>query len=58
MSRAEEIIMMFPKRLGKKTAGGREVFGIEKTSVRLLIGVASLPMGMPIELDVIFEVAE
>ena len=35
----------------------RDVFGIEKTSVRLVIGVASLPLGMPIELDVIFEVA-
>ena len=30
----------------------------EKTSVRPVIGVASLPFGMPIELDVIFEVAE
>ena len=36
----------------------RDVFGIEKTSVRLIIGVASLPFGMPVELDVIFEVAE
>jgi enamine deaminase RidA (YjgF/YER057c/UK114 family) len=36
----------------------RDVFGIEKTSVRVVIGVASLPLGMPIELDVIFEVTE
>jgi enamine deaminase RidA (YjgF/YER057c/UK114 family) len=36
----------------------RDVFGIEKTSVRAIVGVASLPLGMPIELDVIFEVAE
>jgi enamine deaminase RidA (YjgF/YER057c/UK114 family) len=36
----------------------RVVFGIEKTSVRLIIGVASLPLGMPVELDVVFEVAE
>jgi enamine deaminase RidA (YjgF/YER057c/UK114 family) len=36
----------------------RDVFGIEKTSARLVIGVASLPLGVPIELDVIFEVAE
>ena len=35
----------------------RDIFGIEKTSVRLIIGVASLPLGMPIELEVIFEVA-
>jgi len=36
----------------------RDVFGEEKLAVRLVIGVASLPLGMPIELDVIFEVAE
>jgi len=36
----------------------RDVFGIEKTAVRLVIGVASLPLGVPIELEVIFEVAD
>ena len=36
----------------------RDVFGIEKTSVRVIVGVASLPLGVPIELDLIFEVAE
>ena len=36
----------------------RDVFGAEKTGVRLVIGVASLSLGMPIELEVIFEVAE
>jgi enamine deaminase RidA (YjgF/YER057c/UK114 family) len=36
----------------------RDVFGIEKTSVRVIVGVDSLPLGVPIELDVIFEVAE
>jgi enamine deaminase RidA (YjgF/YER057c/UK114 family) len=35
----------------------RDIFGNEKTAVRLVIGVASLPLGMPIELEVIFEVA-
>ena len=34
------------------------VFGTEKTSVRVVIGVASLPLGTPIELDVTFEVTE
>jgi enamine deaminase RidA (YjgF/YER057c/UK114 family) len=34
------------------------VFGAAGKSVRLVIGVASLPLGMPIELEVIFEVAE
>jgi enamine deaminase RidA (YjgF/YER057c/UK114 family) len=36
----------------------RDVFGIEKASVRVIVGVASLPLGVPIELDVIFEVAD
>jgi enamine deaminase RidA (YjgF/YER057c/UK114 family) len=35
-----------------------DVFGIEKTSVRVVIGVASLPLGTPIEIDVTFEVIE
>jgi enamine deaminase RidA (YjgF/YER057c/UK114 family) len=34
----------------------RDVFGIERASVRTVIGVASLPLGMPIELEIIFEV--
>jgi enamine deaminase RidA (YjgF/YER057c/UK114 family) len=36
----------------------RDVFGADKNSVRLVIGVASLPLGMPIELEVILEIAE
>jgi enamine deaminase RidA (YjgF/YER057c/UK114 family) len=34
------------------------IFGKEKTSVRIVLGVASLPLGMPVELEVILEVAE
>jgi enamine deaminase RidA (YjgF/YER057c/UK114 family) len=34
----------------------RDIFGIEKTSVRFIVGVASISFGMPIVLDVIFEV--
>ena len=34
----------------------RDVFGPDKLPVRLVIGVASLPLGMPIELEVIFEI--
>jgi enamine deaminase RidA (YjgF/YER057c/UK114 family) len=34
----------------------RDVFGAEKMAVRSVIGVASLPLGVPIELEVIFEV--
>ena len=36
----------------------RDVFGSEKTAVRLALGVASLPIGVPVELEVIFEVIE
>jgi enamine deaminase RidA (YjgF/YER057c/UK114 family) len=34
----------------------RDVFGENKTSVRIVFGVASLPLGMPVELEVIMEV--
>jgi enamine deaminase RidA (YjgF/YER057c/UK114 family) len=36
----------------------RDIFGADKSAVRSVIGVASLPYGMPIELEIIFEVAE
>jgi len=36
----------------------REVFGADRMAVRLVIGVASLPLGVPVEVEVIFEVAE
>ncbi len=36
----------------------RDVFGVERLPVRVVIGVASLPLGVPIELDVVLEVAE
>jgi enamine deaminase RidA (YjgF/YER057c/UK114 family) len=35
----------------------RDIFGSDKLAVRSVIGVASLPLGMPIELEVIFEIA-
>ena len=34
----------------------RDVFGEDKTSVRMVLGVASLPLGMPVALEVILEV--
>jgi enamine deaminase RidA (YjgF/YER057c/UK114 family) len=34
----------------------RDVFGSDKLPVRIVLGVASLPLGMPIELEVVFEV--
>jgi enamine deaminase RidA (YjgF/YER057c/UK114 family) len=36
----------------------QDVFGKEKNPSRLVYGVASLPLGVPVELEVIFEVAE
>ena len=36
----------------------RDIFGNDKMAVRSVIGVASLPLGMPIELEVIFEVTD
>jgi enamine deaminase RidA (YjgF/YER057c/UK114 family) len=32
------------------------IFGKEKTSTRMVLGVASLPLGMPVELEVILEI--
>jgi enamine deaminase RidA (YjgF/YER057c/UK114 family) len=35
----------------------QEVFGRERNPARLVVGVASLPLGAPVELELIFEVA-
>jgi len=35
----------------------QEVFGKDKSPCRLVYGVASLPLGVPVELEVIFQVA-
>jgi enamine deaminase RidA (YjgF/YER057c/UK114 family) len=34
----------------------RDIFGEDKISVRLVFGVESLPLGVPVELEAIFEV--
>jgi hypothetical protein len=36
----------------------RDVFGEENMAVRSVIGVTSLPLGVPIELEIIFELYE
>jgi enamine deaminase RidA (YjgF/YER057c/UK114 family) len=36
----------------------QQVFGKDKNPCRLVYGVASLPLGVPVELEVIFEVAK
>jgi enamine deaminase RidA (YjgF/YER057c/UK114 family) len=35
-----------------------DVFGADKLPVRMVLGVASLPLGMPVELEVVLEVEE
>jgi len=35
----------------------QDVFGKQKSPCRVVVGVASLPLGVPVELEVIFEVA-
>jgi hypothetical protein len=35
----------------------QEIFGKEKNSCRLVYGVASLPLGTPVEVEVILDVA-
>lgn len=34
----------------------QDIFGVDRTSTRLIFGVASLPFGVPIALEVIFEI--
>jgi len=34
----------------------QEVFGRDRNPCRLVLGVASLPLGAPVELELIFEV--
>lgn len=34
----------------------RDVFGEDKTSVRMVLGVSSLPLGMPVAVEVILEI--
>jgi enamine deaminase RidA (YjgF/YER057c/UK114 family) len=34
----------------------QDVFGVEKLSPRLVIGVSTLPVDMPIELEIILEI--
>ena len=36
----------------------RDIFGPEGLAVRMVLGVASLPLGMPVEVELIFETGE
>jgi enamine deaminase RidA (YjgF/YER057c/UK114 family) len=46
-----------PKVADAASALLQDVFGKDKSPCRLVCGVASLPLGAPVELEVIFEVA-
>ncbi|MEO6937131.1 MAG: RidA family protein [Collimonas sp.] len=47
----------YPKLADAASELLESVFGKERTSSRIVPGVASLPLGMPVELEVILEVA-
>jgi enamine deaminase RidA (YjgF/YER057c/UK114 family) len=36
----------------------RDVFGADKLPVRIVLGVASIPLGMPVEIEVVLEVED
>jgi enamine deaminase RidA (YjgF/YER057c/UK114 family) len=36
----------------------RDIFGPENLAVRMVLGVASLPLGMPVEIELIFELTQ
>jgi enamine deaminase RidA (YjgF/YER057c/UK114 family) len=36
----------------------RDIFGEDKLPVRMVLGVVSLPLGVPVEVDVLFEVED
>jgi enamine deaminase RidA (YjgF/YER057c/UK114 family) len=45
-----------PKVADAASALFRDVFGEDKTPVRMVLGVASLPLGMPVAVEVLLEV--
>jgi enamine deaminase RidA (YjgF/YER057c/UK114 family) len=55
---ARRLWACWPRRADASSDLFRDLFGADKMAVRLVMGVASLPLGMPVELEVIFEVAE
>jgi enamine deaminase RidA (YjgF/YER057c/UK114 family) len=53
---AEDRLAKHPKVADAASELLRDVFGEQTVSSRLVFGVASLPLGSPVELEVIFEV--
>ena len=48
--------MALPKVADAASELLRDVFGEDKLSVRMVLGVAGLPLGVPVVLEVFFEV--
>jgi enamine deaminase RidA (YjgF/YER057c/UK114 family) len=55
---AEGDFLAHPKVADASSELLRDVFGADKLPVRIVLGVASLPLGMPVELEVVLEVGE
>jgi enamine deaminase RidA (YjgF/YER057c/UK114 family) len=53
----EEDFVAQPKVADAASELLRDVFGEDKLPVRMVLGVASLPLGVPVVLEVLFEVA-
>ena len=53
---AEEDFLALPKVADAASELLRDVFGEDKLPVRMVLGVASLPLGVPVVLEVLFEV--
>jgi len=53
---AEENFLALPKVADAASELLRDVFGEDKLSVRMVLGVASLPLGVPVVLEILFEV--
>ena len=52
----EEDFLALPKVADAASELLRDVFGEDKLPVRMVLGVASLPLGVPVVLEVLFEV--
>jgi enamine deaminase RidA (YjgF/YER057c/UK114 family) len=53
---AEETFFALPKVADAASELLRDVFGEDKLPVRMVLGVASLPLGVPVVVEVVFEV--
>jgi enamine deaminase RidA (YjgF/YER057c/UK114 family) len=53
---AQEDFLALPKVADVAFELLRDVFGEDKLPVRMVLGVASLPLGVPVVLEVLFEI--